>query len=205
MFVQHPIVPRSLEDNAALRKKRRERILRAAVRLFSRRGFHRTSVRAIADEAQVALGLMYAHCESKEAVRVTLMDASVLDVTQTLEAAEQEPTAEGFVARLLRSAIALLDAHRDAWHLSYALRHQPAVLASLAGSRRHCAAATTPRLAQALVDRRGANPEIEAALFALVDGLAQHDGRFRCRSPMDEDLRAAAACDAHGRSPRRQR
>jgi AcrR family transcriptional regulator len=199
-------VPRSHEDNAVLRKKSRERILRAAVRLCSRRGFHRTSVRAIADEAQVALGLMYALFASKEAVLVTLMDASVQDVTQTIEAAEQEPTAEGFVARLLRSAIALLAAHRDAWHLSSALRHQPAVLASRAGSRRHCAAATPPWLAQALADRRGANPEIETAvLCALVDGISQHDGRFRCHAPIDEVLRAAAACDAHRRSPRRRR
>ena len=65
---------------------------------------------------------MDAHCESKAAVLVALRDASVLDVTQTLEAAEQEPTAEGFVARRLRCAIALLDAHGEAWHLSYALR-----------------------------------------------------------------------------------
>jgi len=187
-------VPRTPEANEALRQKSRERILKAAVRLFSRRGFGGTTVRAIAEEAEVALGLMYAHFESKEAVLVALMDASVLDVAHTLEAAEREPTAVGFVTALLGSAVPLLDAHRDAWRLSYALRHQPEVLTSLAVPVKKFSAATLERLAQALAARGVPNAAIEAAvLFALVDGISQQYVMVPRGYPIEAVIAAAAA------------
>lgn len=187
-------VPRSPEANEALRQKSRARILKAAVRLFSRRGFGGTTVRAIAEEAGVALGLMYAHFESKEAVLGALMDASVLDVAHTLDEAERAPTAEGFVAALLRSAVPLLDAHRDAWRLSYALRHQPEVLVSLAAPVKKFAAATAERLARALAARGVPGAAVEAAvLFALVDGISQQYVMAPRGYPIDAVIAAAAA------------
>ena len=187
-------MPRTQEANEALRQKSRDRILKAAVRLFSRRGFGGTTVRAIAGEAKVALGLMYAHFESKEAVLVALMDASVLDVAHTLEAAEREPTAEGFVAALLKSAMPLLDSHRDAWRLSYALRHQPEVLTSLAAPVKRFSTATLERLGQALRARGVPHAEVEAAvLFALVDGISQQYVMLPRGYPIDAVIAAAAA------------
>ena len=187
-------MPRTHEANEALRQKSRERILKAAVRLFSRRGFGGTTVRAIAEEAKVALGLMYAHFESKDAVLVALMDASVLDVAHTLEAAEREPTAAGFVATLLRAAVPLLDAHRDAWRLSYALRHQPEVLTSLAVPVKKFSTATLERLAHALASRGVPKAPIEAAvLFALVDGISQQYVMVPRGYPIDAVIAAAAA------------
>jgi AcrR family transcriptional regulator len=196
-------VPRTQEANEALRQKSRERILKAAVRLFSRRGFGGTTVRAIAAEAKLALGLMYAHFESKEAVLVALMDASVLDVAHTLEVAEREPTAEGFVTALLRSAVPLLDSHRDAWRLSYALRHQPEVLTSLAAPVKQFSAATLERLAHALGVRGVAHAEVEAAvLFALVDGISQQYVMVSRGYPIDAVIAAAAARYAGHSTPR---
>lgn len=187
-------MPRSQEANEALRRKSRERILKAAVRLFSRRGFGGTTVRAIAEEAEVALGLMYAHFESKDAVLAALMDASVLDVAHTLDQAEREPTAERFVAALLRAAVPLLDAHRDAWRLSYALRHQPEVLASLATAVKKFSAATLERLTRALAARGVPGAAIEAAvLFALVDGISQQYVMAPRGYPIDAVIAAAAA------------
>ena len=186
-------MPRTQEANEALRQKSRERILRAAVRLFSRRGFGGTTVRAIAEEAEVALGLMYAHFESKEAVLVALMDASLLDVTQTLDAAEQQSTAQGFVSVLLNSAVPLLDSHRDAWRLSYALRHQPEVLTSLAAPMKRFSAATLERLRRALAARGVPNAEVEAAvLFALVDGISQQYVMVPRGYPIDAVIAVAA-------------
>jgi AcrR family transcriptional regulator len=187
-------MPRTSEANDALRQKSRDRILKAAVRLFARRGFGGTTVRAMAEEAGVALGLLYAHFESKEAVLAALMDASLLDVAHTLDAAERQPTAAGFVAALLRSAVPLLDPHRDAWRLSYALRHQPEVLTSLAAPVKKFSAATLERLGQALAARGVPNAPIEAAvLFALVDGISQQYVMVPRGYPIDAVISAAAA------------
>jgi AcrR family transcriptional regulator len=48
--------------------ERRRQILDAAVRVFARQGFHSTRVADIADEADVAYGLVYHYFDSKENV-----------------------------------------------------------------------------------------------------------------------------------------
>ncbi|MCO5315346.1 MAG: TetR/AcrR family transcriptional regulator [Solirubrobacterales bacterium] len=48
--------------------ERRRQILDAAVRVFARQGFHSTRVADIADEADVAYGLVYHYFDSKEQV-----------------------------------------------------------------------------------------------------------------------------------------
>ena len=48
--------------------ERRRQILDAAVRVFARQGFHSTRVSDIADEADVAYGLVYHYFPSKDQV-----------------------------------------------------------------------------------------------------------------------------------------
>jgi AcrR family transcriptional regulator len=48
------------------RQGRRENVLEAAVALFSRKGYHGTTVREIGDEAGMLSGSLYAHITSKE-------------------------------------------------------------------------------------------------------------------------------------------
>jgi AcrR family transcriptional regulator len=48
------------------RPGRREQVLEAAVALFSRKGFHGTSIREIAEESGMLSGSLYAHIASKE-------------------------------------------------------------------------------------------------------------------------------------------
>lgn len=196
---------RNPDTNETLRRQSRERIVTAAVRLFARRGFGGTTVRAIANEAGVALGLLYAHFESKEALLAALMDASVLDVAATLDAADRAPTAEGFVSALLTTAVPLLDAHHDVWQLSYALRHQPEVLVSLDAPVRHFTHTTLARLAKGLSTRGVPNAKTEAVvLFALVDGISQAYVAEGRSYPIGAVIRAAAAAyarfDSKGRS-----
>jgi AcrR family transcriptional regulator len=53
-------------------ERTREEILDAAIRLFGERGFERTTLRAIADEAGVSLGLTYRYFDGKDALVVAL-------------------------------------------------------------------------------------------------------------------------------------
>ena len=55
-----------MPSDVALERKRQ--ILDAAVRVFSRQGFHSTRVSDIADEADVAYGLVYHYFQSKDKV-----------------------------------------------------------------------------------------------------------------------------------------
>lgn len=65
---------RTPEQNAALREATRETIESAAVRVFAKRGFAATSIRHIADEADLSTGSIYRHYVSKEALFEALLE-----------------------------------------------------------------------------------------------------------------------------------
>lgn len=56
------------------RKARRDHILAAAYRCFARNGFAGTTMRAICREAELSLGGVYVHFESKEALMAALAE-----------------------------------------------------------------------------------------------------------------------------------
>lgn len=100
--------------------ERRLQIVRAAEKLFSRKGFHATTIEEIAHEAGVSKGLIYVYFEDKT-------DVLFLTLRFVLEIYEREiPTVlEGLdhpLERLetaLRAYCSLVDKHRDATLLAY--------------------------------------------------------------------------------------
>lgn len=84
-------------------------ILEAANDLFLRQGYHGTSMRQIAREAGIALGGIYNHFASKEAIfeAVFLANHPVLQMIPTIEAAEGE-TVEDFVRNAAKQMMAAI-------------------------------------------------------------------------------------------------
>jgi TetR/AcrR family fatty acid metabolism transcriptional regulator len=72
---------RSREDREAAKKRRsrdkRDRILKAAVKVFARNGFHATRVSEVAKAAGVADGTIYLYFKSKEELLVSLFEDRV--------------------------------------------------------------------------------------------------------------------------------
>jgi AcrR family transcriptional regulator len=101
-------------------EERRLQIVQAAEKLFSRKGFHATTIEEIAWEAGVSKGLIYVYFEDKT-------DVLFLTLRFVLEIYEREiPTVlEGVhhpMERLetaLRVYCSLVDSHRDATFLAY--------------------------------------------------------------------------------------
>jgi TetR/AcrR family transcriptional regulator, cholesterol catabolism regulator len=89
-----------------------ERILRAADRLFTARGYTATSMREVAKEAGIGKATIYHHFPDKESIVLTLLDRQLLRVKETLGAIESEPdprkrfriAAEQGIAGLFESA-----------------------------------------------------------------------------------------------------
>ncbi len=69
--------------------ERRRQILDAAVRVFARQGFHSTRVADIADEADVAYGLVYHYFDSKENVLDELFRQRWSLLIEAIEAADE--------------------------------------------------------------------------------------------------------------------
>lgn len=61
------------------------KILKAAVKCFSQRGFNETTMDQIAKEAKVSKGALYWHFKSKEELFVKLKEQSIARILQTLK------------------------------------------------------------------------------------------------------------------------
>jgi len=85
-------------------KPRRSQILKAAEKLFRKKGFHGTSTREIADAAGVSLGNIYNHFSTKEKLFVSLLDDYEIDYFDAKQPLPQVMAAGDFPANLERIA-----------------------------------------------------------------------------------------------------
>ena len=167
--------PRSPELNQRLRSASRALILEHALRLFAEHGYERTSVRMIAEAADISQGLLYNYFDSKDALLRAIFEASVDDVRRSFAAAEAEPDPTRRIERLVRESFEILRHNLLFWRLSYGVRMQPAVLQGLGDSVGGWLTFIHGTLERYLREAGVPDAQLEAAiLFALIDGVSQH-------------------------------
>ncbi|HEX7025311.1 MAG TPA: TetR/AcrR family transcriptional regulator, partial [Gemmatimonadales bacterium] len=125
------MAPRSEQQNVALRQESSARILEAALSLFARFGFERTSVRMIAREAGVSQGLLYNYFTGKDDLLRAIFQRSLSDVRVSFDSLHDAAAPATQLERYIRRSFEILQQHQDFWRLFYSLRMQPAVLAGL--------------------------------------------------------------------------
>jgi AcrR family transcriptional regulator len=103
-------------------ERNKVRIHRAALHLFTRRGFHGTTVREIAKRAGVSMGNLYTYYDTKEQIFVGLVDK----LGQKLEAIRQKelmPLMESpdpdSLRKLARAIGRIVSENLDYWRLMY--------------------------------------------------------------------------------------
>lgn len=118
------MVPRTEEQNEIVRARRRAQLLKAAQRVFTRKGFHAASVADVVAEAGVSQGTVYHYFDSKEALLLAVFtewETGNLqeEIGQALLA---EPTAAGKLGLLAQAAtqrvsssLQLLEASVEFW------------------------------------------------------------------------------------------
>ncbi|MFD1375627.1 TetR/AcrR family transcriptional regulator [Micrococcus antarcticus] len=92
-------MPRTTEQNEALRSATRAAVETAAVRVFAHRGFAATNMRQIAVEAGISTGSIYRHYASKEG----LFDELIDQASHGLEAVAVQLSTEGDPLSMIRS------------------------------------------------------------------------------------------------------
>jgi TetR/AcrR family fatty acid metabolism transcriptional regulator len=91
-----------------------ERILRAAVRVFARKGFYATRVSEIAKAAGVADGTIYLYFKSKDDVLVSIFETHIRRLIVILrEVAAADGTIEERFTKMIELQLGLLEEHRD--------------------------------------------------------------------------------------------
>ena len=178
--------PRSAAANQSVRDATRARLIAQALRLFGERGYASTPVSAIAAAAGVSQGLLYHYFPSKTDLVAAIFEESLRDVRDSWERADAEPDPRKRVAALLHAVRDLIRERRDFWALSYGVRMQREVLASLTPSLDSWTRDIHDRLQRYLEDAGWRDARLEALLlFAHIDGVSQHYVLDPARYPLD--------------------
>lgn len=93
-----PVIRKPVRRSPALTGLRRQAIVDAAVKLFSRRGFEATRAEDIAQAAKIAKGTLYLYFRSKEAIYSAAIAHAVHELQRL--ATERTGTATGFREKL---------------------------------------------------------------------------------------------------------
>src|SRR5699024_2259968 len=91
-------MPRSPEQNRAIREKRMRQILEATLHVYRERGYHGTEMGAIARRAGVGRGLIYYYFKDKQDVFISLIRWTLSGWKELLE--EVTETDQPVAARL---------------------------------------------------------------------------------------------------------
>jgi AcrR family transcriptional regulator len=177
---------RSQALNEHMREASRALILETALKLFSKHGYDRTSIRMIAEEAGISQGLLYNYFPSKEKALEAIFDQSMSDVQESFSIADAATSPGERIARLVRGAFQIVKENQEFWKLGYSLRMQPGVLAGLSKKTRTSMGFIGETLTRYLREAGNKNPDVEAAiLFAVIDGVSQHYVLDPARYPLD--------------------
>lgn len=159
---------------AQQRAQRVDRIREVALRLFAETGYDKTTIRLIAREADMALGLLYNYYSSKE----DLLRDIYRTWKQELQASlmpDGDQVKSNDVETYIRQTIRLVKTHRPFWKLIYGIRLQSPVLQELEAEMRSGQDLVQRQVEAYLMNAGVPFPGLEAKLlFATLDGLVLH-------------------------------
>ncbi|MFR9778862.1 TetR/AcrR family transcriptional regulator [Micromonospora sp. MS34] len=167
------------------RAVREQQMLDAAVKVFSRRGFHAASMDEIADDAGISKPMVYAYLGTKEELFVACLHREGTRMMEAIAgAAAPDLPADERLWRGLRAFFGFVGAHRDGWAVLYrqARGSQP-FAGELATMRERLVEVVAGMLDHALraKGREVGATDLEVVAYALVgateslaDWLADH-------------------------------
>ncbi|MFG3422852.1 TetR/AcrR family transcriptional regulator [Micromonospora sp. NPDC047730] len=167
------------------RAVREQQMLDAAVKVFSRRGFHAASMDEIAEDAGISKPMVYAYLGTKEELFVACLHREGARMMQAIAgAAAPELSADERLWRGLRAFFGFVGAHRDGWAVLYRqARGEQPFAGELAGMRARLVEVVAGMLDHALraEGREAGETDLEVVAYALVgateslaDWLADH-------------------------------
>jgi AcrR family transcriptional regulator len=167
------------------RAVREQQMLDAAVKVFSRRGFHAASMDEIADEAGISKPMVYAYLGTKDELFVACLHREGTRLMEAIaEVVGPDLPADERLWRGLRAFFGFVGAHRDGWAVLYRqARGREPFAGELAAMRRRMVEVVAGMLERAVQaeGRQVGGMELEVIAYALVgageslaDWLADH-------------------------------
>ena len=141
-------------------------------RLFSQNGYEKTSIREIAREAEISLGLMYNYFKGKEDLLEAIFNGGLEDIRASF--AFPKDTDEPIRA-LVENIFRILEEKRDYWRLLHSIRMQHNLLERFAEKQEMTNNFILTEISLILEEMGYTHPMQEAILlYASIDGIAAH-------------------------------
>ena len=116
-------MPRTKEQNIAIREERKQSIMDAALQLFADNGFENTSIDSIANHAGISKGLLYSYFKCKDDLLYQILTSGMQKFSESFHS---EMTMEDFVAGI-ENAFEYITENRDFYKLYTIISVQPKV------------------------------------------------------------------------------
>ncbi len=151
-----------------------KKINSVALKLFSQEGYYNTSIRKIANEAGIALGLMYSYYQNKEALLKSMIREGIALIKAAFKRKVQNPTTP---ASAIRTIYTVLSEHQEHWKLLQMIRMQSSLKSSLHSEIQEIHEFFLSELNRILQICRVADPLCNARLiWAATEGVFMQDG-----------------------------
>ena len=124
--------PRTKEQFETIRRTSRKSILDAALKLFASKGYHNSSISAIASSAGVSKGLLYNYFEGKKELLYAIMEETFSIWESMMKDPEMEQL-DGYdkLAFIIDRTFAMVEGNKDYYRLLTSLATQLEVLDEL--------------------------------------------------------------------------
>ncbi|NYT95376.1 TetR/AcrR family transcriptional regulator [Salinispora sp. H7-4] len=154
------------------RAVREQQMLDAAVRVFSRRGYHGASMDEIADDAGISKPMVYAYLGTKEELFVACLHREGARMMQAIaDVVAPDLSADERLWRSLQAFLGFVGAHRDGWAVLYRqARGEQPFAGELTALRRRIVEVVVGMLEHTLRSegREVTETELEVVAYALV-------------------------------------
>ncbi|HSH02573.1 MAG TPA: TetR/AcrR family transcriptional regulator, partial [Anaerolineae bacterium] len=168
-------MPRTPAQNEQIRAATQQNIITAALTLFAQHGFAHTSIRRIAQQADISVGLTYHYFASKEALLQAVIDHCMQPIhTAFNDAYNPDAPPQQRLTATLQAIFTLLGQNPHFWQLFYMLRPQPAIDVLLGDYFRQWTTSLRAYFVMDLTALGHPQPTIAAyLLYSLIEGTIQ--------------------------------
>jgi AcrR family transcriptional regulator len=121
-------MPRTREQNEAIREAKAQLIVSVALKLFAKSGYAATSIDKIAKEAGISKGLLYSYFKSKEDLLQTMINALLVELENAIDPNHDGTVTDEEALGFIDSIFNLMIHRKNEMQLYYQLMFQPQVL-----------------------------------------------------------------------------
>jgi AcrR family transcriptional regulator len=183
--------PRTKQQFEEIRKTSKEKILKVALELFAKKGYHATSISQIAQKAKISKGLMYNYFKNKEKLLKTVVLEGFNKIMELDYGLNESVKPNEKLKNLIDEALDNLSENLQYWQLYTALLVQPHIQKKFENKFYEFRELFIASMVEIFRGLGCEDPEMDAFLLGMhFDGLALNFVASPDDFPMDEIKKA---------------